>query len=117
MVGNPEGVSLVYTVGGIVFLVGLFAGFLRTAIRVLFVPPRAYPEGRRPRLLVRDIIVIGGFALSMTAIVLIRFLPLETRLALTSGNVWWALLTTIPICLSVLVYCWFEFRIIERPKR
>ena len=117
MVGNPEAVSFVYTVGGIVFLMGLFAGFIRTAVRVITVPPSAYPGGRRPRLLIRDVIVIGGFALTMTAITLIRFLPPEVRVAYTQGNVWWALLTTIPICVSVLVYCFYEYAVIERrPK-
>lgn len=117
MLNNPDGVALVYTVGGAVFLIALFAGFVRTAIRVIFTPASAYESGHRPVLLVRDLVVIGGFSVTMTAITLIRFLPPETRIAVTQGNVWWALLTTVPICIAVLAYLYAEFFLIERrPK-
>jgi hypothetical protein len=112
---NPDGVAAIFGIGGIVYLAALLAGFVRTVVR-LRIPAADWPEGHRPQLLVRDVLVIGGFAVSSTAVVLIRFLPLSERLALTQGNVLWALLTTIPSCVAVLTYVWFELFVIgKRP--
>lgn len=107
-------VQLIYTIGGSIFLVALFGGFVRTLARVVY-----YQRNRaaRPRLLNRDVLVIGGLSLSFGLITVVRFLPLETRLALTTGNVAWALITTVPACIAVLVYLYFEAFVIERPRR
>jgi hypothetical protein len=111
---DQQFVQLIYTVGGAIFLVGLFGGFARTLARVVY-----YLRNRaeRPRLLNRDVLVIGGLSLSFGLITIVRFLPLETRLALTTGNVLWALATTVPAVLAVLVYMYFEVVVIERPPR
>jgi hypothetical protein len=108
-----EIVQRIYTAGGAVFLLALFAGFARTLARVVY-----YLRNRnqRPRLLNRDVVVIGGLAISFGLITLIRFLPVETRVSLTSGNIAWALLTTVPAVVAVLVYAWYEYAIIERPR-
>ena len=105
-------VQLIYTVGGSIFLIGLFAGFARTLARVVY-----YLRNRaeRPRLLNRDVLVIGGLSMSFGLITIIRFLPPEVRVAITSGNVLWALLTTVPAIVAVLVYLYFEIWVIERP--
>ncbi len=106
-------VQSIYTAGGSIFLVALFAGFARTLARVVY-----YFRNRseRPRLLNRDVLVIGGLSASFGLITIVRFLPPATRVVLTAGNVPWALLTTVPAVAAVLVYAYFEFAIIERPK-
>lgn len=105
-------VQLVYTVGGSIFLVGLFGGFARTLARVVYYLRH---KAERPRLLNRDVLVIGGLSLSFGLITVIRFLPQEARIALTTGNVAWAVLTTVPAVIAVLVYLYFELWVIERP--
>lgn len=107
-------VQTIYTIGGSIFLIALFAGFARTVARVIYYLQH---KALRPRLLNRDFLVIGGLSLSFGLITIVRFLPLEARLALTTGNVACALITTVPACVAVCVYCWFEFRIIERPRK
>ena len=113
MFDNPDLVALIYGVFGTVFLGGLFLGAATTFARVLFY--RA--QGReRPELLTRDILTYGGLAISFGIISAVRLLPLDQRQAL-SGNVLWAVATSIPAALGVLVYCWFEIFVIERgPK-
>lgn len=106
-------VQTIYTIGGSIFLIALFAGFARTVARVIYYLQH---KALRPRLLNRDFLVIGGLALSFGLITVVRFLPLEARLALTTGNVLWALMTTVPACIAVLTYAWYEYRVIERPK-
>lgn len=102
----------VYLVGGIVFLTFLFGGFVRTLARVVYY---ASNRAERPKLLTRDVLVIGGLSVSFGLITIVRFLPLEARLSLTSGNVLWALVSTVPACFAVIVYAAYEYLIIERP--
>ncbi len=116
MFDNPAGVDFVYVLGGSIFLVALFAGFGWTLVRfvyyVLFVPRREWPV-----LLIRDVLSTGGLAFSFGLIAGIRFLPIETRLAITTGNVLWALLTTVPAAFGATVYLAFEAFVIRlRPK-
>lgn len=108
---NPQAVQLIYTILGWVFLLALLAGFSRTAARVLYY---ARHKGTRPRLLTRDVIVYGGFSITFGLITLVRLLPQDDRVALTTGNVLWALSTTVPACIAVLTYLYFELFIIER---
>lgn len=111
VLNNPDGVAAVYYVGGIIFLLGLFAGTGRTMARVVYYRWKGIA---RPRLLTRDAIVYGGFSTSMALITVIRFLPLEQRLAFATGNVLWALATTLPACIAVVAYTYFEFFVVER---
>lgn len=112
---SPEAtVQLIYTITGSIFLIALFAGFGRTVARVFFYYRK---KTERPRLLTRDFIVLGGLCISFGLITAVRFLPIEVRQALTTGNVAWALATTIPACVGVLVYLYYEVAVIERLKR
>lgn len=108
---NESIVQTVYAVGGVVFLVALFAGFARTAGRVLYYH---FNQSTRPKLLTRDLIVYGGLTISFGLISLVRFLPRDERIALTTGNVAWAIATTLPACLAVLTYLYFEVWVIEK---
>lgn len=109
---NADLIALIYAVTGTLFLAALFLGFLRTFARVLYY---ARNKAERPKLLTRDLVVMGGLSISFGLITLIRFLPQDVRIALTTGNVIWALLTTIPAVVAVCCYTWFEYRVIERP--
>jgi hypothetical protein len=111
---NPDAVALIYLVGGVTFLLALFAGTVWTLARVLYYIVVGEP---RPRLLTRDLIVYTGFSISFGLITLIRFLPLEERLALTVGNVLWALATTGPACVAVLTYLWYEVFVVKLGTR
>lgn len=113
MVNNPEAVAFIYTLAGITFLIGLFVGAVSTLARVVYY--RIHGT-RRPRLLTRDVLVYGGLALSFGLIAGVRLLPLDVRLALTTGNVGWALATSVPAVIAVIVYCYFELAVIERAR-
>lgn len=106
-------VQFIYTAGGSVFLLALFTGFARTLARGLYYLRH---KKDRPRLLNRDLLWGGGVSISFGLITVIRFLPPDTRIALTQGNVAWAVLTSVPACIGVLVYAYYEFFVIERPS-
>lgn len=110
MLDNPDAVALVYGIGGSAFLLLFAAGTIWTLARVLYY--RVVGEAI-PLILKRDAVVNGSFCLSFGLIVVIRFLPLDSRIALTSGNVWWALLTTLPAVLAALTYLVFEVFVIK----
>jgi hypothetical protein len=107
-------VQWIFTVFGSVFLLALLVGFLTTGARVIHY---LLNHKARPRLLTRDVLTKGGLLLSFAPIVLIRFLPAETRQAITTGNVTWALLTTVPATLGMCVYVYYEIFVIERAGR
>lgn len=124
-----EQIQVIYAVGGTVFIAGFLVAFVTTGARFLWyvrhsghaLPPvanRLYDPDvvRMPVLLRRDMITKGGMFLSFGLIVLLRFLPQETRIAYTTGNVPWALITTIPACIAILVYDWYEIFRIPRAK-
>lgn len=113
MVNNPGLVSTIYFIAGVLFLVGLFIGAVSTLARVVFYRANGT---KRPRLLTRDVLVYGGLALSFGLIAGVRLLPLEVRLALTTGNVGWALATSVPAVVAMVVYCYFELAVIERVR-
>jgi hypothetical protein len=106
---NPALVQTIYFVAGSLFLGGLFLGALTTIARVVYY---RIHRTARPRLLTRDLIVYGGLALSFGLITLVRFLPVETRQQVTTGNVLWAIATTVPAVLAVLYYCYIEIFVI-----
>ena len=113
MFDNPDGVTAVYALGGSTFLVLFVAGLLWTTVRYLYYVLNRIPK---PRLLTRDFIVWGGLSMSFGIISAIRFLPLEERLALTAGNVAFALATTIPAIVAAATYFYFEAFVIRLPK-
>jgi hypothetical protein len=114
VLNNPDLVATIYAITGSIFLFALFAGFARTLARVVYYLRN---KSQRPRLLNRDVVVIGGLSVSFGLITLIRFLPPETRIALTQGNVVWALVTSVPACVAVCVYLYFEYAVIERRSK
>lgn len=110
---NPDAVAVIYVVFGLIFLFGMFAGTARTLARVVYYLRNGT---QMPRLLIRDAICWGGFSVSFGLITLIRFLPPEQRIALTLGNVLWAIATVVPSCIAVFAYLYFEVWVIERAK-
>jgi hypothetical protein len=109
-----EQVALIYTVFGTVFLAGIGLAFVTTGARFLFYVRYHRPP---PRLLNRDVLVKGGYALSFGLIAGIRLLPLEVRTGLNlSQNVAWALITAVPACVSAVTYCYFELAVIPRAR-
>lgn len=113
MFDNPQAVAAIYLVAGSLFLLGLFVGTVTTLARVVFY--RIHGK-RRPRLLTRDLVVFGGLALSFGLITVVRFLPIPTRAAMTSGNVIWALVSTVPAVMAVAFYCYVELFVIGRAR-
>ena len=114
MLSNPALVSAIYLIVGSLFLLFLFIGAVSTIARVIYYRVNGYT---RPRLLTRDVIVFGGLAFTFAAITIVRFLPTETRMALTAGNVAWALVSTLPAVVAIMYYAYVEVFVIERPKR
>lgn len=108
-------VAAIYGLVGTVFLVGLALAVLTTGARVIYYV--RYDRPATPRLLLRDILVMGSLALSFGLIVLVRFLPPDVRTSLTVGNVVWALITSIPAAFAMLVYCYYELVVVRRLKR
>jgi hypothetical protein len=105
-------VEAISTGSFIVFAIALAIGAGATLIRVARYRVNGWD---RPRLLTRDIQVIGGLALTVGSILFVRFL--RTQGADVSGlatNVAWILFTTIPVLWSVVVYAWYELFVIER---
>lgn len=122
-------VAVIYGIGGTLFLAGFLVAVVTTGARTLWylrhrgqpLPPLpVWPVTAEvvamPRLLTRDIIVKGGMFISFGLIAAIRFLPPETRTHFTAGNIWWALLTTLPAVIAILVYDYFELRVIPRAR-
>lgn len=107
-------VEQVYAWGGSAFLIALFANVVTTGARVIWYLRHRQPM---PRLLPRDITTKGGLLLSFAPIVLLRFFPLEHRLAFTTGNVPWALLTIVPATFGMIVYAYYERFVIKPDKQ
>lgn len=107
---STDAVALIYVIAGSFFLGGLFVGTITTLARVVYYRAKGAP---RPRLLTRDILVYGSFSLGIGLITAIRFLPPEVRVAMTTGNIGWAVATSLPFVVGVAVYCWFEIFIIR----
>lgn len=85
----------------------LFVGAASTIARVAYYRAKGF---RRPRLLVRDAVVIGGFAWSFGLILLVRALGITGL----SENTLWKLVTAVPALIAVGTYVYFELAVIER---
>lgn len=108
---DADTVRTIYLVGGSIFILGLLLSLVTTGGRVLYLVRQ---KRRRPELLYRDLVVMGGLAASFVLIASVRLLPPELRSAITSGNVLWAAATTLPAVVAVLVYLYFELFVIRR---
>ena len=109
-VSNTEAVALIYAVLGSFFLGGLFIGSVTTLGRVVYYRAKGVA---RPRLLTRDVLVYGNLSVGIGLITAIRFLPPEVRVAMTTGNIGWALATSLPFVIAVFVYCYYELAVIR----
>lgn len=104
-------VELINAVAFLVFTIALAAGAGATLARVIRYSVHGIP---RPRLLTRDVQVIGGLALTMGTILAVRFLRvLGVDTAGLATNLWWILFTTIPVLWAVIVYAYYELVVIE----
>ncbi len=110
---NTEFIAAVYILGGSIFLGGFLLAVVTTGARFLWYVRYRHP---RPRLLNRDIIVKGGMFTSFGLIAAIRFVPPEQRVTLTQGNVAWAVATTLPAVVAIVVYCIYELFVIPRDR-
>lgn len=107
---NAALLSTVYLVALVLFVAPLFVGAATTVARVLL-----YRRERRPRpvLLTRDVIVIGGLALSFTLIAFVRVLGL---VPVVRESVVWAIATSTPAVVAAFTYAWYELFVIERGR-
>lgn len=105
---NAELVGAINTIAFALFAVLLAAGAARTFARLVYYRRH---RARRPRLLNRDAVMIGGLTFAIGLILLSRATGTSSQFR---ESVAWALLTDLPALLAVAVYCWFEYRVIER---
>lgn len=106
-------VGLISAAAFVMFTGAVIVGFLTTLDRVLYYAKHRVP---RPRLLTRDVIVIGGLALSFGQIIAARFLLSPEERAVLGENVLWALSTSIPAVVSAITYAYYELFIVERDR-
>lgn len=109
---EAEAVALVSAAEVLAFWVLLFVGAGTTLARVAYYRANGY---RRPKLLTRDMIFMGGFALSFGLVLAVR--GLRSLGIDTSGlgqQLWWNLLTGVPALVAVGVYVYYELFRIER---
>lgn len=107
-VDNPQIVAAIHGAAFVAFFLLLFVGAVSTVARIVYYRVNGVA---RPRLLSRDAVVIGGFAISFGLILVVRLLGIGPTLR---DNVVWALATDVPAICSVLVYTAFELFVIER---
>lgn len=111
---STDWVNVINAASFVAFFVFLFLGAGSTLARVAYYRAWNY---RRPRILTRDAWFVGGFAVSLGSILLVRLLRIVGFD--TSGlatNPWWALVTAVPAIVAIVVYVYFELAIIERGK-
>lgn len=93
------------------FVVPLLLGAIRTALRVV---ARLHAGARQPRLLPRDVITIGGIALSF---VLLLGAATLNALGWIDGSAlareaWWIVVRALPAIVGAWTYVYFEFFVI-----
>lgn len=108
-------VQLFNALNSIVFLVALVISLFETIRRVILYRIQGYP---RPRLLTRDVIVIGGFAWTASLLLIARaFGALGADISGLSSNILWVSATGIPATVAVVTYAYFEIFVIERGRK
>lgn len=104
---------IVDVLNGIVFLTFLVmvsVGAGATLARVV-----SYGRSHRPRLLTRDVQVIGGLALTVGMLFAVRVArAIGFDVSGLSTNVVWTLATAGPVLWAVSVYAYFELFVIEK---
>lgn len=101
-------VSFVYLVSAVVFLAFIFVGAASVAARVAYYRAHGY---LRPRLLTRDVIDRGGFALSFGMILIGRALNIPGRTELP-----WTIATSLPAIIGAATFVYYEVFVIERGR-
>jgi len=100
-------IEVIHAVAFGLFWVFLIVGGLTTLGRLMFYRTRRHP---RPKLLVRDAILVGGLSWSFGLILLVRALD-ATWLR---DNLIWVIATDVPAIIAVGVYAYYELFVIER---
>lgn len=95
----------------VVYIGAVVAGAVKTAQRVMRYSQARF---RRPRLLTRDMVFIGGHAVTFVLIGLARAFNWAPVVA---GHWWWTLGSAAPAVIGILTYCWYEYVVIERSER
>lgn len=107
-----DAIAIVSGVEFLAFWILLFVGAGTTLARVAYYRANGF---RRPKLLTRDAIVLGGFALSFGLVLAARGLrSLGIDTSGLGGALWWNLLTAVPALAAVAVYVYYELFRIER---
>jgi hypothetical protein len=88
------------------FTACLAASAYRIIARALSYRRRGQPI---PRLLPRDLVLVGGLLVPFATILLARSMDWAVR-----GNLVWQLATGIPAVAAVAVFTWYEFRVIDQ---
>lgn len=108
---SPPLYAAVNAAAAIAFFVLLFIGAATTAGRAIYYRVQRL---RRPRLLTRDVVFLGGFAISFGLILVVRLTGIGVSL---KDNVLWAIATDLPGVGALAVYVWYEIFVIERRDR
>lgn len=112
--GRVRVVDVVNSLAFGTFFLFLFIGTSSTLSRLVYYRSHGY---RRPKLLIRDAWMIGGFSLSFGLILIARVLRASgVDVSSLSTNLLWTLATAIPAIIAVGVYAYFEVAVIERGR-
>lgn len=107
---EAEIVDVVHVVAFVAFWAFLFIGAISVSARVAWYRANGF---RRPRLLSRDALFIGGFAFSFGLILAARVL----ELADLRDSLPWALMTDLPGVIGAGAFVYYELFVIERGRR
>jgi hypothetical protein len=91
----------------------LDVGLLATLGRAYWRISRGY---KIPRLMARDLALMGGLAWPFCLILAVRTLPEAERVMLI-GSLEWALITSVPPIIGIAVWDYFELFVIRPPGR
>lgn len=109
---EDEVVDVVNGIAVLSFWLFLVVGTVSVLARYTFYRTRGF---RLPRLLTRDVVFMGGFALSFGLVLFARVLPEEVATSLDlRHSLPWALATAIPAVTAVGVFAYFELFVIEK---
>src|SRR4051812_39790349 len=95
------------------FWVLLFLGSGSVLARVAYYRAHGY---RRPRLLTRDAIMLGGFSLSFGLVLFARVASGQGGISTEQfrASIPWGLLTSVPAVVAVAAFTYYELFVIER---
>lgn len=107
-------VDVINAIAFAVFVIALVIGAGATLARFIRYHVQGWP---RPKLLTRDVLVIGGLAIAAGALLTVRMMrAIGVDITSLSTNLLWVALTTIPPVGAFVVYAYFEVFVIERGR-